>query len=293
MKKKRDRSNPWTSEKKGNNVHNIRFEITGAEWEQWVLLQSDEHWDNPHCDRDLLKRHHEQAIQRNAPILKAGDTLCMMAGKYDKRADKTLVRPEHQKSDYFDAIVRTAADWYEPYKDNIVLWGYGNHCTKILQIHEVDVLGNIVRELRHRGGIGSVGGYSGWVRFCFSIRKTRRLSRRLFYHHGGGADPSQSKGTLEFSRMPEKYTADIYWAGHIHQHMLVLGSRAYLNEASIVEHRPTAFVRTSTYKDEYQEGAHGFHVEKGRGPRSLGGFWIRMYFREATGVHFEFIPTDR
>ena len=35
-------------------------------------------------------------------------------------------------------------------------------------------------------------------------------------------------------------------------------------------------LRCSTYKDEFQDGDHGFHVEKGRGPRPMGGWWLRF-----------------
>ncbi len=38
-------------------------------------------------------------------------------------------------------------------------------------------------------------------------------------------------------------------------------------------------IRGSTYKDEYVDGYEGWHTEKGRGPRPLGGWWLRFGVR--------------
>ena len=48
---------------------------TSKNWEQWVLLVSDQHWDNPLCDRELLADHYNEAVARGAPILSFGDQL--------------------------------------------------------------------------------------------------------------------------------------------------------------------------------------------------------------------------
>ena len=45
---------PWTITEKARNIHHLATELTGVRDERWFLLQSDVHWDNPHCDRDLL-----------------------------------------------------------------------------------------------------------------------------------------------------------------------------------------------------------------------------------------------
>lgn len=96
-------------------------------WEQWFLLTSDHHWDNPKCDRQLLKKHHDEAVDREAGILSVGDLYCAMQGKYDKRSNKSAVRPEHNVGNYLDALVSTAADWYGPYAHNYIVMSQGNH----------------------------------------------------------------------------------------------------------------------------------------------------------------------
>jgi hypothetical protein len=106
--------------KHSRNIHDITCQ-SGQEF----LLISDLHWDNPHCDRGLLKNHLDEAVKRNAAIILNGDTYCCMGGKYDRRADKSLIRPEHNTDRYFDAIVDTSVEWFAPYAKNILLIGYG------------------------------------------------------------------------------------------------------------------------------------------------------------------------
>jgi hypothetical protein len=66
------------------------------DWEQWVLLRSDVHHDNPKCNQALEKQHLDEAAEYDAPIIDNGDLFCAMQGKWDKRADKAALRPEHQ-----------------------------------------------------------------------------------------------------------------------------------------------------------------------------------------------------
>jgi hypothetical protein len=117
------------------NIHEVTCQ-SGQEF----LLVSDLHWDNPHCDRGLLKNHLDEAVKRNAAIILNGDTYCCMGGKYDRRADKSLIRPEHNTDRYFDAIVDTSVEWFAPYAKNILLIGYGNHETAIIKHGETDLL---------------------------------------------------------------------------------------------------------------------------------------------------------
>ena len=66
----------WIFQEVGQNVHVLRMETpTSKNWEQWVLLVSDQHWDNPLCERDLLADHYNEAVARGAPILSFGDQL--------------------------------------------------------------------------------------------------------------------------------------------------------------------------------------------------------------------------
>lgn len=64
----------WSIKSASPQAHTITFEkVKGGEPIR-VLLMSDEHVDNLHCDRKLLSKHHEEAVAIGAPILKFGDT---------------------------------------------------------------------------------------------------------------------------------------------------------------------------------------------------------------------------
>ncbi len=132
-----------------------------AGWEQWFLLISDEHFDSAHCDRKLLRHHHEQAKERNAKILKFGDIFDMMGGKYDPRSHKGMVRPEYQSSRYFDLVVEDAAKFYSQYKDNIIFISDGNHETSVRKRHEFCLWTGLLMALEARSSGVSTPASSG------------------------------------------------------------------------------------------------------------------------------------
>lgn len=103
---------------KKNNVCVIKKDWNDAK----VLLLSDLHWDNPYCDRVLLKKHLDEALNGDHDILINGDLFCLMQGAYDPRKSKADIRPEHNVVNYFDAIINTAVDWFTPYAHQDGIW---------------------------------------------------------------------------------------------------------------------------------------------------------------------------
>ena len=99
-------------------VVSVYFDDVQAGWEQWVMLSSDRHHDNIHCDRRLERRHLEQAAARSALIVDAGDLFCAMQGKYDPRSSMDDIRSEDVGEDYLDRIVTHAAQDYGPFAEN-------------------------------------------------------------------------------------------------------------------------------------------------------------------------------
>ena len=57
-------------------------------WEQWFLLTSDRHWDNPKSNWELQKAHLDEALERAAGVIDVGDFFCAMQGRWDPRASK-------------------------------------------------------------------------------------------------------------------------------------------------------------------------------------------------------------
>ena len=109
--------------KHGKNVHQLR--VQGNNFN--IAMLSDLHWDNPKCDRDLLKRHLDYCLAKSIPIMLNGDTFCLMQGRGDRRSSKDDILPEHNNARYLDSIVETAVEWFSPYAHLITVVGYGNH----------------------------------------------------------------------------------------------------------------------------------------------------------------------
>jgi len=276
----------FTTEQPSRNVSVVRVPVAGKEWEQWFLLQADEHWDNPHCQLKMLKRHHEEAVIRGAGILKFGDTFCAMQGKYDKRSDKSCLRPEHQHGDYIDRLVKTATDWYEPYAKHIVMFGDGNHEKSIKQRHETDLLERLTASLNDRtGACVHHGGYGGWVRFMFT-RGNQRQSVRLWYFHGAGGGGPVTKDFIQANRRSVFVgNADIMVTGHTHDMTSDTYVKTWLNDANEVEHRSVKVVKCPTYKEEYGDGSGGWHVETGKPPKPIGAWWLRFHIKDEKVVY--------
>jgi hypothetical protein len=282
------------------NIHEVTCQ-SGQEF----LLMSDLHWDNPHCDRGLLKNHLDEAVKRNAAIILNGDTYCCMGGKYDRRADKSLIRPEHNTDRYFDAIVDTSVEWFAPYAKNILLIGYGNHETAIIKHGETDLLQRFASTLNYATGSAvQVGGYGGTIDIRVLHDTIRGVNFVVHYYHGSAGGGVITKGVISDQRLlagTEGY--DCTWLGHVHElyyHQNMI--HRYDRSTKTLIQKPIHQLRTATYKEEWDGGYMGFHTERGRGPKPLGGYWLKLETSRNTSkdnkgpelqVHATFTPADR
>lgn len=91
------------------------------------LLISDVHYDNPKCNRKLLKQHLDLALEKDAGILIGGDLFCVMQGKYDPRRNKGDIEDAFNVPNYLDNLIDKVGEFLEPYKKNIVTILQGNH----------------------------------------------------------------------------------------------------------------------------------------------------------------------
>lgn len=256
---------------KKNNV--VRIE---KPWEETkILLISDLHWDNPKCDRALLKKHLDEAVKGNNDILINGDLFCLMQGAYDPRKSKSDIRPEHNVSNYFDAIITTAVDWFAPYAHLIKMIGYGNHETSILKRQETDIIERFVTLLNYKCGTEiQVGGYGGWVRINFN-NGAKNHSFKIKYMHGFGGGGAVTRGTIQHNRMSVNVEgADAIWMGHVHEDYEMTYTVEELTNSDTVMLRDILMIRTSAYKEEYGDGSKGWHIERGASPKPIGGRWL-------------------
>lgn len=278
---------PFTVEEQWRNVHNINFKDIKPGWEQDVLLTSDRHHDNAHCDQKLEKRHLDEALKRNAVIIDAGDLFCVMQGKYDPRSSKSALRKEHAKDDYLDAVLDEAAKFYAPYSHLFAVIGMGNHETKIIDRCGVSLTKNLVRLLNHNNELSGTnhrafaGGYGGWVRFQFTFRGTCRQGISLKYFHGFGGDSPVTRGMLHVNRQGIQVPdADIVLNGHNHHAYAVPVARERLSQSGRPVQDLQWYLRTPGYKNEFDDGNGNWHVERGGGARPLGAIWLKFYLSQ-------------
>lgn len=272
-----------------NNVHRFDCDFKPKK----VLLISDVHWDNPKCDRNLLKRHLDQAKELEADILFNGDTFCLMQGAYDPRKNKNDIRPEHNKANYLDAVVNDAIEWFSPYAHLIKVVGYGNHETNILKRQETDVIDRFVFGLNAKNGTNvEVGGYGGWIVYHFKRANTTH-NYKIKYMHGFGGGGAVTKGTIQFNRMSTYVEgADMIWMGHVHEDHELTYTIERINSRLNVELRDILMIRTATYKEEYNEGKGGWHVERGASPKPTGGRWLELHPQRIRNDEREFMKIN-
>lgn len=265
------------------NVHVIEQQYKSGQ-EFWFLLTADRHWDNPDSDWEMQLRHLKQARERNALIIDAGDFFCAMQGKYDKRSDKSKVRPMHQKTDYLDSLVKTGADFFAPYQDLFAVIAQGNHETAILNRHETNLSERFIERLNSKSTTGHkvyMGGYGGFVRLKFvGPSGGNSCSMLLHYFHGHGGGGEVTKGVLQSYRravyMPDP---DVIISGHVHEQYIFPIEQLRICDRNTVKRRTQYHVRIPTYKDEYKDCYGGWQIERGMPPKPIGAWWMKVTVR--------------
>ena len=266
------------------NLHELYLEDEekqGNSGSYEIAMLSDLHWDNPHCNRELLKDHLDYCLENNIPVMLNGDTFCLMEGKGDPRRSKNI-RPEHSNTRYLDSIVETAVDWFSPYAHILTVIGYGNHETGIIKHQETDLLRRFVDLLNYKEKSNvQVGGYGGWLNVKVRCRRTSYVSYLIKYYHGSGGGGVVTKGAINLTRAMQMYEGmDCFTMGHIHEN----SSRDDVRD-TITRHARTGLkiiqknihlMHTGTYKDEYEDGYEGFRVERGRPPKICGGRLLKL-----------------
>lgn len=258
--------------KLGKNIHKITFDSKKAK----VALLSDVHWDNPSCDRALLKKHLDYCLAYNIPVHINGDMFCLMQGRGDRRGSKSDILPEHNNSRYLDSIVQTAVEWFAPYKDILTVIGYGNHETGIIKWQETDILQRFVDlyNVTHNAKVFT-GGYGGWMIYELQNSNTSKKVFKHKYFHGSGGGGIVTKGAINLTRATEMYEGfDVFSMGHIHENSCrndSIEELATLSGIYKTRLKEIHLAITGTYKEEYGDGSKGWHVERGAPPKTIGG----------------------
>ena len=267
--------------KHAKNIHEIQLEGKNAK----VAMLSDIHWDNPKCDWNLLKKDLDYCVSKNIPIMINGDFFCLMQGKGDRRGNKSDIRPEHNNAKYLDSVVETAVEWWSPYAHLLTVIGYGNHCTSIIKWQETDVLQRFVDLLNYKCNSNVyTGGYGGWLAINCAIHGTAKSTTKVKYFHGSGGGGVVTKGALNLTRALEMYEGfDVFSMGHIHENSCRNDVRDTIESTPKTGYRNVLkdihLMITGTYKEEYEDGSKGWHVERGAPPKPTGGRILTLNHR--------------
>ena len=267
----------------------VTFDEVRSDWEQWVLVTSDRHWDSIHSDRAMQKRHLDEAVERGALIMDLGDLYDGMQGRNDRRGSKSDIRAEHQGADYFTRLVDTATEWFAPYADRILMLATGNHESAIVRHNEINLTWHLARQLNAlHGGAIHQGKYAGYIKLQFrgAGARTYRRSVLAYYHHGAGGNSPVTKGVIQTNRraamLPDPH---VVLSGHTHQSWLVPIVRERVSDQGGVYTDTQMHVSVPSYKSEARN--EGYAAERGMAPTPKGAIWWRLYYR-ATEVHSEF-----
>lgn len=254
-----------------------------AGWRQSILVTADHHWDHVLADRDLLKHHLAQARERQAGVVMVGDIFCLMQGKMDKRGGKPELRSEYLVDHYADAVVDSAAQWYEPYADLLWLATYGNHEGSYQSHHETDVLARWVKELnRHAGGSILLGAYTGWLSVELDFGDGTSQLHRSLYHHGWGGGGPVTLGVIGTNRMAAQADYDSYLQGHIHEKWVVWRTRQTIGHDGQLVVRDVPHICAGPYKADGASGK-GWHPGTGKPLKPMGGYWLHLDWSERQG----------
>lgn len=270
--------------KHAKNIHELRVEGTSFR----MGMFSDIHWDNPKCDWSLLKHDLDYCLKNEIPIMFNGDTFCLMQGAYDFRKVKNDIRPEHNNARYFDSIVETAVDFFLPYANLMTVIGYGNHETGIIKRHETDIIQRFVTLLNYKASSNVMtGGYGGWFIVNQNVRSNINLTTKIKYFHGSGGSQIVTRGAINLTRAMESYEGyDVFTMGHIHENSARNDVRDSINfhaaKGYYFNHKQIHSMITGTYKEEYMDGAYGWHVERGAPMKPVGGRILTIDYARST-----------
>lgn len=276
---------PWKVTHHGRNVHvvDVPFVQTSGK-SQWILLLADNHTDNPSADRKMEERLLREAVEKKAIICSIGDTLDLMGGKSDKRQNKAAMRSSLLASNYFDAVIEDAANFYSSIPGAVEHWavlGEGNHESAYRNKSEVCPVQNLARAMKSRVQSQlQAGGYTGWIVVRLNINKTI-LPFTLYYAHGASSGGQQSMGILDAKRtLAYVEGCDMICMSHTHDSNVAGTARLKLdshNGLYQVKQRHVDFCRIGSTKNEWKAGEGSWIVEKGVGPKPIRQKWVRLW----------------
>ena len=267
-----------TIEQVSRTVHRV-----GISSGERMLFISDVHYDAVKCDRDMLRRHLNQAKKDGASVFIFGDWFDLMQGKWDPRGTYSDLRPEYKSIRYLDDVIDDTVAFFENYKGVIRFMGRGNHETNIEKRMHTSPLDRVAALHNANGGNITVAGYAGWL-LMNMVRgngRTRAVSK-VHYHHGYGGNAPRSKGVLAVDIDQMQFPdADIIVRGHTHQKWMVPSVVDRCSSNGVLSQQRVSHLRLGSYK-KLGDRFGGWSTEKGFNTPTLGGWWLTATRNQVT-----------
>ena len=137
---------------------------------------------------------------------------------------------------------------------------------------------------------------SGWQEKFRQHCAPRRIAGKLHpvvatkikYFHGSGGGGLVTKGALNLTRAMESYEGyDVFTMGHIHENSARNDVRDSISfhatKGYYFNHKQIHSMITGTYKEEYMDGAYGWHVERGAPMKPVGGRILTIEYSRSKG----------
>ena len=211
-------------------------------------LFSDIHWDSPDCDRESLKAHFDYCLQDGRYILVNGDFFDAILLKDAKRAvPHNIERSDNQ----LNVKLEESAHFLDPYKNNILFMGRGNHESSVIKFNGLDLL-QMLTTMLNAGNKHKIqyGNYANFIRLSWLNNGGRQvLHYDIFAHHGAGGSAPITKGMLDFSRISKGTVADLVWIGHKHNALIDASDPVmYIDQNGNVVLKNRQLIQTPSYQ---------------------------------------------
>jgi hypothetical protein len=256
-----------------------------------LLVCSDIHFDSYGCDRDLLKKHFDEADA----IFINGDWFDLMQGRYDPRRSYSDIRDEYKGANYLDLVREDSVTFLKPYVEKLIGFGNGNHETTVLKNTGINPLDNLVSILnyKYKTDVKRMG-YSGYILLRAVRSRTDKTNNakmyKMYFHHGTRGNAQRSKGILSADIDAKKHPdADIIIKGDDHQkwYLPMVRERLRINNGGGTANlykECQHHIRLGSYIDGREFGYAGFAAEKDFGDVRLGGWFLNFQKKSPDSV---------
>jgi predicted phosphodiesterase len=228
-----------------------------------LCLMSDLHIGGLHVDYDLIEKELKRAKSMGAKIAINGDIFdAILPGDRKRyRANNLHPRMYQAGDDMIGESIRWAIEILEPYKDDIIMIGDGNHDDAVARYHHIEPVKHLVIALNGAGkSTIKYGGYHGFIHVKVPTKAAERRFGHyvIHYHHGAGGAAPVTKGAISFSRAQMWLEGvDAIWRGHTHHRQAGRDNKVYFNP-SVTEPQERVIskdvltLRTGSYFDTYK-----------------------------------------